>query len=365
MNIYVPIVPKIEPDAPMTEKTDIITLADQYMVAAANGRDLPDFCAERGIDLVAIAAPFQIDPDVFGDFKARISFDKFCRLLEALAAVSGDDTFGLKYGQYFKDGGTGPYGFGLSQAPTFRDALSFIAKYTRILVDLEVFNVTIEDTRITIEWTYSPLITQHEQFADFAATRILDHMRECAGQPFQLLKSQLERRAPRNKSLHLQTYSKNITFGADMNAVILPGDLVQRINPTADRVMFEYMSSQCDEIVKSISRKKDIITLLKEDFIEHMAINDRAIETIARRLGMSERTLQRRLTGSGTTFWDVYENTRDELSTRLLANTDRSLSEITQQLGYSTQSAYSRFVKRMHGKSPGQLRTQYQSKKPQ
>jgi len=82
---------------------------------------------------------------------------------------------------------------------------------------------------------------------------------------------------------------------------------------------------------------------------------------VSRRLGMSERTLQRRLTEAGTSFWETYENTRDELSIRLLKDTDLPLEEISHQVGYSSQSAYSRAVKRWHGISPLQLRQRLQA----
>lgn len=340
----------------MTQRSDIVTLADQFQILASLGRDLREYCAPLGIDLDAIAKPLQIDTDCFEDFEARVSFDSFCRLMEALAVISGDETFGLKFGRFSKPSGTGPFGFGLSNAPTFRDMLTFYAKYVRIIADLDVFNATIEKNRIAIEWTHSPLITQCEQFVDYSAATALRLFQFHAGRPFTVLEARFERREPRDKTPYNDLFSRNIRFGAEINELVLPGDVLDSVNPSADRVMFDFMAQKCEAITQKLNRKKDIITMLKEEFIQTMAKNDRAIADISRRLGMSERTLQRRLKEAGSSFWEVYENTRDELSLRLLKDTDLSLEEISHQVGYSSQSAYSRAVKRWHDMSPLQLR---------
>ncbi|MDH3742728.1 MAG: AraC family transcriptional regulator [Hyphomicrobiales bacterium] len=343
----------------MTRLPDIVTLADQYRVMASIGRDLPAFCEPLGIDLDAIARPLKIDPDCFQDFGARISLDRFCRLLETLAVVSGDDAFGLKYGQFTDGGEAGPFSLGLAHAPNFKEMLSFYGKFIHVVIDVDIFNFIIETERITVEWAYSPLITQCEQYADCAAALALTRFQHLAGRPVEPLQAQLVRRPPRDKSLHRKMLSRNVTFGADINMIAVPASLLDGENPTADKVIFDYMVQQCETIAAGRPRKKDIITILKEDFIEHMATDNRAIADVARRLGMGERTLQRRLTDIGAGYWDIYEKTRDELSMHLLTDTDLPLSDISVKLGYSTQSAYTRAVKRWHGKTPGQLRRQH------
>ncbi|NNE24082.1 MAG: helix-turn-helix domain-containing protein [Rhizobiales bacterium] len=345
----------------MTRLTDIVTLADQYRVMASIGRDLPAFSETLGIDLGAIAGPLQIDPGCFQDFGALISLDGFCRLLETLAVVSGDEALGLKYGQFIAGGEAGPFSLGLAHAPNFKEMLSFYVKYIHVFTEVDVFNAIIETEQITVEWSYSPLISQCEQYADCEAALVLSRFQRFAGRPVEPLDAQLVRRPPRDKSLHVKTLSRNVTFGADINMIVVPASLLDGDNPSADNVIFDYMVQQCETLAASRPRKKDIITILKEDCIEHMATDNRAIADVARRLGMGERTLQRRLTEIGSGYWDVFDETRNELSKRLLTDTDLPLSDISVKLGYSTQSAYTRAVKRWHGKTPGQLRRQIRS----
>ncbi|MGI9292989.1 MAG: AraC family transcriptional regulator ligand-binding domain-containing protein, partial [Pseudomonadales bacterium] len=137
----------------MTQRQDIVSLAEQYRVAASVGRDLQEFCDASGIDLETVAKPLKLDTDLLQKFDVLISFDKMCRLMEALASISGDDTFGLKYGQFFKFGGTGAFGLGLLNAPNFREMLSFYAKYIHITCDIDVYDLTIDNNTARASWT--------------------------------------------------------------------------------------------------------------------------------------------------------------------------------------------------------------------
>src|SRR5262249_21828347 len=74
--------------------------------------------------------------------------------------------------------------------------------------------------------------------------------------------------------------------------------------------------------------------------------------TIARRLGMSPRTLQRHLAGEGTTFKDLVADARMQLARNYLAQRRVPVTEIAFVLGFADVSAFSRAFKRWTGQSP-------------
>jgi AraC-like DNA-binding protein len=77
---------------------------------------------------------------------------------------------------------------------------------------------------------------------------------------------------------------------------------------------------------------------------------------MARALGVSERTLQRRLDEAGTTFSDVLESFRHEEALRLLDDRRLSLADVAARLGFSEQSSFQRAFKRWTGASPAAMR---------
>jgi len=81
------------------------------------------------------------------------------------------------------------------------------------------------------------------------------------------------------------------------------------------------------------------------------------IGEIARRLGLSQRTLARRLNDEGLSFSALLAGLRHDLADRYLADGDTSISQIAWLLGYQEVSAFSKAYKRWSGKAPREVRS--------
>nr|WP_229724242.1 AraC family transcriptional regulator [Cribrihabitans marinus] len=79
------------------------------------------------------------------------------------------------------------------------------------------------------------------------------------------------------------------------------------------------------------------------------------IERIARAFGGSVRSLQRRLSDEGTSYSEQLDLVRRELALAHLNEGDVSLTDLSERLGYSAQSALTRAVRRLTGLTPSQL----------
>ena len=77
---------------------------------------------------------------------------------------------------------------------------------------------------------------------------------------------------------------------------------------------------------------------------------------IARRLGMSKRTLARRVSSEGLTFAGILADLRVDLAKRHLTDEDLAISQIAWLLGYQEVSAFTHAFKRQTGKAPSEVR---------
>ena len=96
----------------------------------------------------------------------------------------------------------------------------------------------------------------------------------------------------------------------------------------------------------------DLLVELKRQVMRQLADGSVAIDAVAARLGLSERTLQRRLHAEGLSFQQLVERLRFDTACRLLCEGRLSLTEIGYRLGYSEPSAFSRAFRRWSGDSP-------------
>jgi AraC-like DNA-binding protein len=80
------------------------------------------------------------------------------------------------------------------------------------------------------------------------------------------------------------------------------------------------------------------------------------VPEIARRLGMSPRTLGRRLAAEALTFSSVLDRLRADLARRYLQDKDLPISKIAWLLGYREVSAFTHAHKRWSGTTPREVR---------
>ncbi len=100
--------------------------------------------------------------------------------------------------------------------------------------------------------------------------------------------------------------------------------------------------------VSSIKIAADVERLIKDALPSGIP----SVIQIGEHMGMSSRTLTRRLSDSGLTFRSLVKQTQEKISVDLLKNTTSSVGEIAFQTGFSEQSAFSRAFKQWTGQSP-------------
>jgi AraC-like DNA-binding protein len=85
---------------------------------------------------------------------------------------------------------------------------------------------------------------------------------------------------------------------------------------------------------------------------------------VAKALGMSERTMLRRLAEEGTTFRSLLGGARSTEAERLLGTTALPLAQIADALGYADQTTFTRAFTRAHGVSPAAFRVRAREAEP-
>ena len=98
--------------------------------------------------------------------------------------------------------------------------------------------------------------------------------------------------------------------------------------------------------------------------IQHLPDGEPRRPKIATILGMSERTLHRRLAAEGTSFQRLLDDTRRELAQQYLGQKDVSLADTAYLLGFSDQSSFFRAARRWFGSSPGHFRLRLMREPP-
>lgn len=337
------------------------TLADQFEVAAGIITGINRHAASMGIDADPIARACGLDPERFTILNERISLDRVCRYMEALALISGDELFGLKSAAMYVKGGSGPFGYAMMNAPTVRDCLVFMGRNLQKVSETSICTLEIGQRAAHFEWTYSPLILHRDQYLDLSTAQTFNHFRGFLGDDVRQIRLELERKVPKNPNLHKQLLTPKVSFRAPVNAIIIPAELLDRANPLADRQLFAMMVQQMESIELRRTDTNDPVAAIRLHVAENLESGTPTLASEADRLGMSSRTLQRRLTEAGTSMQAILDEGRKEMAMRLLLETNLTLSSIGFKLGFSAPAAFTRSAIRWFDMTPSEYRQQHRS----
>jgi AraC-like DNA-binding protein len=95
-----------------------------------------------------------------------------------------------------------------------------------------------------------------------------------------------------------------------------------------------------------------IVEQVRNTLLEALPAGNSTIVEVASRMGISQRSLQRKLADASTSYTKLLEDTRLEIASRYLRATSLSLQEIAYLLGYNETSSFFRAFRKMTGKTP-------------
>jgi AraC-like DNA-binding protein len=339
-----------------------VQLTDRFLVTASLGRSLPDHCLKIGIDINPLLDEYEIDRNSFSSSDKFIGLKNFSSLLERISKESNIETFGIRYGLDFKLGNTGPFGFGLMNAPTLGHALKFYARYIGLVADHAYFDVETGVKTVSVNWSFSPLIKSREQYVDLGTLLTIRQFKQFSGQQWNPQIVQLERNAPSSLVDHQRHISNRISFRNTSNSLHFARESLTLENPNADLRIFDIMERQCDADLKKKDSAIPLVFKLHDEIMNRLKTGNFSLREIAQKFAMSERNLQRRLNESGVTFEKILDEVRKSLSDHLLSDPDLSLSEIAFLTGYSCPNSYSRAAKSWYDQSPSKEREKFDLK---
>lgn len=142
-------------------------------------------------------------------------------------------------------------------------------------------------------------------------------------------------------------------YGSRDLAIRFKVSVVDRPLETSDADLYRRICSAGDEELTKLSGSVSA----KVRHLIHLAEPDwPTLVDIAQTMGLSRRTLVRRLESEGNRYQDLLDEARNELACWYLRQSSRSLSEIAEQVGFSDQGNFSRGFRRWQGLTPSEYR---------
>ncbi|MCW5642836.1 MAG: AraC family transcriptional regulator [Rhodoferax sp.] len=289
-----------------------------------------------------------LDPRHLDDPETPIRVDAARRLLELSAQEAGVEDFGLRLARNRRIANLGPISIVLREAPTARRALDTLSRYLRLL------NATLL-TRIE---DHADLVIIREELLAASGESVRQSMELAVGVMFRILSELLgpqwrprlvcfAHRAPRDTGSHGALFDAPLEFNASFNGIVCAARDLAAALPTIDTGMAPFARQFLDQALSragagTVDHTRALIAAL-------LPGGRCTADQVAQHLGIDRRTLYRHLAAEGHSFSDLMLSVRREFAQRQIRDSDRSLAELADLLGFSGASAFAFWFRRTFG----------------
>jgi AraC-like DNA-binding protein len=311
-----------------------------------------------GIDPAVVLRKSGLPLTLWSSGQGMVTTEQFFGLWRALGELSDDPAIGLKLPSLVPVEQHHPASIAAHHARTFRDALKRFARY-KILCCLEEVRLLEAKGECSLEFNW--FLSQEAApplLLDAGFMSALELGRRGTQKPLHPLRVELRRKAD-HREIHESFYGCPVKFKARRDAIVfrtcdldLPfvsynADLLAMLTPQLDRQLEQRKAEQsCAEQVNWVLKR-----LLGGHRPE--------ITEVAKELGMSSRTLQRRITDEGASFRQLLSETRQGLAQYYLKEPSLGVSEIAYLLSYEDPSSFFRAFHEWEGMTPNEWKAMH------
>lgn len=314
----------------------------------------------RGIDTAPLLADVGVSRRQLQGAHARLPIVQIVGIFEAAAEATGDQSLGFRFAQTREPQDAGLLGYVGMSSPTLGDALMNLAHYSRINSDASVVDVSRlrKEGRIRFDAVIPPGV-HARQHNEWGLTILVQAFRKITGRA--LRPREISFRLPRNSNISefQRFFGCEMRFGTGMNEVVWRIEDLETPLLTADSRLHKILREHCELVLAE--RKQASLSLVNKVerlIADRLSKTESSIDEIAAALGMSARTLSRRLADHGTSFKQVIDGYRKALALEFLRNSDLNLLQIAFLLGYNEVSSLHHACKRWTGRTPNALRAE-------
>jgi AraC-like DNA-binding protein len=151
-------------------------------------------------------------------------------------------------------------------------------------------------------------------------------------------------------------FGTEVRLGADRCAIRFDASLLERPQQLADPQLAAFLQSYAEDSLAALPAIGRVSTRVREILARGLKDGELSLKSVAKALGMSERSLQRQLGTEKTTLKRITEELRRELALNYLKRHDLSVSDVAYMLGFSETAPFFRAFKKWTGLTPGDFR---------
>ena len=302
---------------------------------------LDSILEEAGLGLERIGQPALLNP-----------LDRHIRLLQLAAERCNCEEFTLELARRQDMAVFGALTILVMQAETVGQALLMFGRYIHYSVQAVELLVREENELIYfVVDTSFEVANGSNQFWDHSVALLFSVMRMVCGPDWAPRSAFLSRPEPSRGDLYSRYFHAPVAFDSEFSGLVFRREALER--PLSGSI-----TAVPGELQRYLRSRfaGDFLEQVRQVIHSLLPTRDCTSANVAQCIGLSQRTLQRKLQHQHTTFQQQLDQVRSELAVAYLQETQFSLTDICELLGFAESGVFTRSFRRWFGVTPSRWR---------
>ena len=315
-------------------------------------RPLAALLKDRGLDVDAWLSKAGVREADLSSIEGRITLAQSEDLAEAAIELTGDPALGLRVVERIGPGTADLFTYLAATSATGREAFERATRYVTVAGSDFHFALEREGERVICRTDSATFEGRIGRFSSEISVGMMVKLGRVVAGDLAVVEAWFRHEAPDYADQYDSVYELPIRFGQRCNALIGLYANLDHPLPRADSTLCDLLDQHAQALLDRLPRGDSTADRVRETIAKELASGDPSAEHVSEALGMSPRTLRRRLKDEGTSHQQVLDDVRNELARSYLAEGKLGITEVAFLLGFSDASAFHKAFRRWTGQGP-------------
>lgn len=311
---------------------------------------------ERGLSLERLCRGLGFSPQMLSEDDVRLSHQQTRSLILRVQRELQEPALGLAVGARETPISWGLTGLAMLSCETLGEAVSYGLERQDAIGSMTPHLLSIEGAQLRLSATPYIFDSEVESFLiEESFAGIVAVMRGMVGAGFKPQRVEFAYARPAPLRLYERFFRCPVQFDATEHHMIMDAQWLQQRLPCYDRISSELVRKQLNRLLPTPIEQNDLLASVLSRI--RYGLQARPSQRgLAAQVNVSERTLRRHLVAQQASFRELRDDARYERARDLLINSELSIAEVAEALGYADARSFRRAFKRWSGELPTALR---------
>jgi AraC-like DNA-binding protein len=292
-----------------------------------------------------------------GDPTLLLPVGRYDQIVRLARRLTSDPDLGLHVGESAPSGGAHVVGHILYNSSSVRDAIALFIRYAPLVIEGARLALREDPCAARAIYAHPEIAPDNARFdTELALTLILGIGKRFLRTDTPPYRVRFAHPRPASTTEHERIFRCEIDWDAPANEIVFAPRLLDQPHPYRDEPLCELLKARAEELLAR-HRSEDRLPERVRDLLKYGAeVGGADVDEVARRLGLSARSLQRRLRARGVSLSALIDDARKEIACSALARPEAPIKDVAARLGFSEPSAFHRAFKRWMGETPAEFR---------